>query len=69
MITILKKDYDVYLTNLIFAAVKQVEASDTPVVIPVHCTQDLLKINLMLNELIFEYPETINITTQKLTTH
>lgn len=69
MITISKKDYEVYLTNLIFAAVKEVEASTRPVIIPVHCDKDLLKINLMLNELIFQYPETINITVEKLTTH
>ena len=69
MITILKKDYDIYLTNLIFAAVKEVEASSRPVIIPVHCAQDLLRINLMLNELIFQYPETINITAEKLSTH
>ena len=69
MITITKKVYDIYLSNLIYAAVKEVEKDMRPVIIPVHTETDLVKINLMLNELLFQYPESININAQLLKIH
>lgn len=69
MIKILKKDYDLYLTNLIFAAIKKVETSKDTAIIPVHTDEDLLRLHLMLNELLFQYPETLHIQVEKFTIH
>tara|TARA_R110002074_G_scaffold226232_2_gene397841 strand:+ start:18 stop:227 length:210 start_codon:yes stop_codon:yes gene_type:complete len=64
-----KRDYDIYLTNLVLTAIQTIEKTDSHVIIPVHKQLDAVHVTIMLNELQWEYPACAMIGVELFTTH
>jgi hypothetical protein len=64
-----KRDYEIYLTNLVLTAMHTIEKTDSRVIIPVHKELDVVRVTIMLNELQWEYPAASMIEIELFTTH
>jgi hypothetical protein len=61
--------YDTYLTNLVLTALRKVERTNKRVTIPVHKDMDAVRLYIMINDLITDYPEAELIAVQVHTVH